>query len=293
MILSMTGYGRGEIKTKDLEVNVEIRSLNNRFLDISVRLPKACTQQEQEVKDIVKKYIERGRISISISLKYNDPGPFRTIKFDLEVATEIWNQLTELKKNLGFKKQLQLSDLLQFQNLILAEDENSHNEEIWESTKQAIELGLEDLLKMRRKEGEQLYNDLVKRIEVLNNIIIKIEELSQSRSQIEFQKLSQRLSNLTNTENLDPGRLELEVAILADRVDITEECIRFTSHNKLFLDTLGEQAAVGRRLNFLLQEMNREANTIGAKVNDAEIAHLVVLLKEEIEKIREQVQNIE
>ena len=143
MILSMTGYGRGEIKTKDLEVNVEIRSLNNRFLDISVRLPKACTQQEQEVKDIVKKYIERGRISISISLKYNDPGPFRTIKFDLEVATEIWNQLTELKKNLGFKKQLQLSDLLQFQNLILAEDENSHNEEIWESTKQAIELGLE------------------------------------------------------------------------------------------------------------------------------------------------------
>lgn len=293
MILSMTGYGRGEIKKENFEVNVEIRSLNNRFLDVSVRLPKACSKEEQEVKDIVKKYVERGRINISISLKFIEPSPYRTIKFDLEAAADIWNQLKELKKNLRFKKKLQLSDLLQFQNLILSEDENSYDEEIWSSAKQAIELGLEDLINMRRKEGEQLYKDLVKRIKVLDNTIVKIEELSQTRSQTEFQKLSERLSNLASVENLDAGRLELEIAILADRVDISEECTRFKSHDRLFLDILRGQTAGGRRLNFLLQEMNREANTIGAKVNEAQITHLVVQLKEEIEKIREQVQNIE
>ena len=146
---------------------------------------------------------------------------------------------------------------------------------------------------MRRKEGEQLYSDLVKRVKLLDDTIIKIEELSQARSQIEFDKLSQRLSKLADTEKLDPGRLEMEIAILADRVDVSEECIRFKSHNALFGETIRDSTSGGRRLNFLLQEMNREANTIGAKANAAEIAHLVVKLKEEIEKIREQVQNIE
>lgn len=293
MILSMTGYGRGEAKAETVEASVEIRSLNNRFLDISVKLPKACSQQEQAVKDIAKKYVERGRLNISVMLKTTNDNQFQGLIFNIENAQNIWNRLTLLKKSLKFRQKLKLSDLLQFQSYFIEEEDNADETETWEHVKQALERALDDLVSMRKKEGEQLCKDLKTRIALMGEAIVKIEHLSKSRSQIEFDKLTERLAKLADVENLDAGRLEMEIAILADRVDVSEECTRFKSHNNLFLETISGPNSGGRRLNFLLQEMNREANTIGAKANDAEIAHLVVGLKEEIERIREQVQNIE
>ncbi|RME00811.1 MAG: DUF1732 domain-containing protein, partial [Calditrichaeota bacterium] len=183
--------------------------------------------------------------------------------------------------------------LLSFSDIFMQDSLADLPEEAWNCIEEAIEKALIELNAMRQREGQEIEADLRKRIEFLSRYIEKIEELSEGRSEKEFEQLQHRLRSMIKNGELDPARLELEIALLADRVDVTEECIRFKSHNKLFLESLEKPEPVGRKLNFLLQEMNREANTIGAKANDAEIAHLVVQIKEEVEKLREQVQNIE
>ncbi|MDZ7262432.1 MAG: YicC family protein [candidate division KSB1 bacterium] len=289
----MTGYGRGEVKRNGIEVAVEVRSLNNRFLDITVRLPKSLAQCEAEIKEIVKAQIVRGRVSVSVSLNYETGDSLQNIKLDLELAQKYWQLLQELKSRLGINEDLKLGHLLNLPNIFVHEEEEEVKEDVWECVSEALTRALEDLKKMRLKEGEELFRDLTQRIATLDKNIIAIENISKEKVNSELAKLKERVKDIAKLESIDQGRLELEVALLADRVDVTEECIRFKSHNKLFLDTLNQEEAVGRRLNFLLQEMNREANTIGAKASDAAIAHLVVQIKEEVEKIREQVQNIE
>jgi uncharacterized protein (TIGR00255 family) len=293
MILSMTGYGRGEVNKNGMEIIAEARSLNNRFLELSVRFPKDYAKLEQEIKEIVKRYATRGRININLTLKNDAELPINSYQVDLALAQKYTRMFREVIAQNQLSDEITLSDLISLPHVWKQSEETTNLEEVWPLLITAIELSLEDLYAMRKKEGEELARDLRQRLAILEKNLGEIEEISKHQASIEFMKLNERLQNLIPTEKIDPGRLEMEIALLAERVDVTEECIRFRSHTKIFLETIDGTEPGGRRLNFVLQEMNREANTIGAKANNAEIARLVIQIKEELEKIREQVQNIE
>ncbi|NIR48696.1 YicC family protein [candidate division KSB1 bacterium] len=292
MIASMTGFGRGEFQQNGLEVLVEIRSLNHRFLDVEIRAPKNVSAFEQEIKELIRSRILRGRISATITLK-GEQEPTDGLAIDKPLASTYLRLLQELKDELGVEGSIRLEQLLTFPDIITFENSSQTKENIWEPVKKTLELALDDLKEMRLREGLEIRNDLVERIEAIDGFIREIEKISKTKAATMFEKLKERVEGLTKSEQLDDGRLEMEVALLADKVDVTEECIRFKSHNTLFLELLENGTSEGRKLNFLLQEMHREANTIGAKANDAQIAHSVVQVKEEVEKLREQIQNIE
>ena len=293
MIRSMTGFGRSELLDNELEIISEVRSLNNRFLDISVRLPNSYMAFEQDVKGLVKKYLTRGRINLNVSLKSANGFRASKIKIDTGMLHSYYARLQEIRQLLNLPGEVEISHLLALPNLMVFDEEEMPLDETWGKIKPVIETSLENLCKMREQEGTELTKDLAYRISLIDQTIDKIESLARNRIQNEFAKLNERITNLISSKELDAGRLEMEVAILADRIDVTEECTRFRSHSKLFASTFEDEEPGGRRLNFVTQEMNREVNTIGAKANDAEIATLVIHIKEEIEKIREQVQNIE
>ena len=292
MITSMTGYGRGDFKKNGIEACVEIRSFNNRFLEVSVRLPKIISHCDQLVKELIRKYISRGRINISVTLQ-TENDTYLGLKADIDLAKAYKRLLIDLKESLSIPGDVKIEHLISLPDLIIMEGDEERAEDVWEVVEQAIEIAAKELMEMRKREGQELLNDLKKRLKILDKSIKEIETLSADRSQVVKNKLFERIAELLNIPEIDEKRLEQEVAILAERMDVTEECVRFQSHNKLFIEALSSFEPPGRKLNFILQEMNREANTIGAKANDADISHIVVSIKEEIEKIREQVQNIE
>lgn len=292
MIRSMTGYGRAEYVQDGIEAIAEVRSLNNRFLDVVIRLPKSMNNCEQKVLEIVRKYLSRGRVNVSISIKTQGDRYLR-LTFDEELSRAYIRLAQELKDKFSISGEMDLGQILNFPDVICYEAEPVADEKCWQCAEAALRNALEITNQMREKEGYELGLDFEKRIGQLEKCVNRIEEIAQNRSSEELAKLRQRVQSLLNNQQTDETRLELELAILADRLDVTEECVRFHSHNKMFKDTMEDSESPGRRLNFLLQEMNREANTIGAKANCAEISHLVVQIKEEVERIREQVQNIE
>jgi uncharacterized protein (TIGR00255 family) len=212
---------------------------------------------------------------------------------DMELAKAYKRLLVELQHELEIPGEIGIEHVIALPDLITMEGNEEKAEETWAVVLHSLENALHELVEMRHREGQELLVDLKKRLELLENNITNIESVAVDRSHTAMDKLRERVSNLMKNKEIDEGRLEQEIALLADRLDITEECVRFHSHNKLFLESLESKEAPGRKLNFLLQEMNREANTIGAKASDAQISHIVVAVKEEIEKIREQVQNIE
>lgn len=292
MVVSMTGFGRSEIKEDGVEASVEVRTLNHRFMDIALRLPKVLSAYEGEVKELVRNHLSRGRVEVAINLK-SDDAAVSGLTIDQALANTYVELLKRLKEQFGLHGPIGLEHLLNFPDIITVETEEQPNEQVWGTVRQALVSALDDLSEMRRREGEEIKRDLVGRVRSMDAIIKKIESKSRSRAREEFARLRQKLQELIGTGDADEGRLEMEIALLADRVDVTEECIRFKSHSRYFVELMESEEAAGRKLNFLLQEMHREANTIGAKANDAQISHWVVEAKEEVEKLREQVQNVE
>ena len=292
MISSMTGFGRGESKHNGMVVSAEIRSLNHRFLDVELRLPKSLFAFERELKGIISSGLSRGKVNATIMIK-GEEITSGGLTIDKELAATYIKLLNELKDDLNIDDSIKLEQLLNFPDIITVDNSKELDESVWEAVKTAIELAIVDLNDMRRKEGREINNDLEARVATIEDKIVAIESSSKEKSKEEFEKLKKRVEELASSEIINEGRLEMEVALIAEKVDTTEECIRFKSHNKLFLDLLKNGKSEGRKLNFLVQEMHREANTIGSKANDASIAHLVVGIKEEVEKLREQIQNIE
>ncbi|MBU2636854.1 MAG: YicC family protein [Bacteroidetes bacterium] len=291
--MSMTGYGRGEVKHKNTTVVAEIRSVNSRFLEVSVRLPKSQSHRESDVKDILRNKLDRGKISISISVEGYEQGRTPLI-INAEAAHDYYKLLTNLKKSLKMDDKITFDHLLKFSEIIQVEEKSLDDDLEWKLCEKAITLSLANLLKMRKQEGQELKKDLTKRIKLIENKLEKIIQLSKKRIPVERERLRERVNKLLeNGDKVDEKRLEQEIIFLADKLDITEECIRLQSHNKFFLETMEDVESSGRKLNFLIQEINREANTIGTKSNDSTIAHLAIGIKEELEKIREQIQNIE
>lgn len=292
MIESMTGFGKGEASAKGVTFTVELRSVNNRFLEISSRVPKTISQRENEIKDIVRSKIARGKISLNAG-RENGNDDNLAISIDKKRAKEIYSILEELRKSTKIKEPITIEHLLHFSE-IFETKEVEEDETEWKVFQQALTKAVSALKTMREKEGAELARDSKERVQKINKHIDTVEHLSKKRIPEERKRLLERVAQLVEDKSvISNQRLELEIALLSEKLDVTEECVRFRSHNKFFLEALQSKESEGRKLNFLIQEMNREANTIGSKCNDVEIAHIVVGIKEELEKIREQLQNIE
>lgn len=288
----MTGYGRGEAMSGGIHVTAELRSVNNRFLEIALRIPRPLSMRENDCKDIIRRGLSRGKVNATVTLE-RKIGETAPVQINPDAARAYYKLLQNLRKSLKLRETVKLDHLLHFSDILEQEEETTADEAEWALTKRALEAAIADLQQMRRKEGQELENDFRTRIALLSQHLDDVERLSKTQVPRERERLKERIRQLLENQSVDEGRLELEIALIADRLDVTEECVRFRSHNKFFLKALDAEDAAGRRLNFLIQEMNREANTIGSKSNDQEIAHIVVGIKEELEKIREQLQNIE
>lgn len=292
MITSMTGYGHGQATERGISVTVEVRSVNSRFLEVATRLPRSLSLRENEIKEIIRRRISRGKITLVSNVERETPG-ILPLKINISAAKSYYKLLNDLRKTVKIKETVKLDHLLRFSEVIEPQDMENTDEQEWEIFQKALDQSLNALTQMRLQEGGELRQDFLHRIGIIGRTLEQIETLSKDQVPAERMRLRERIQQLIDDKELDAGRLELEVALLADRLDVTEECVRFRSHNKFFLEAIGNGEPAGRKLNFLIQEMNREANTIGSKSSASEIAHLVVGVKEELEKIREQLQNIE
>ncbi len=293
MVASMTGFGRAEVSRDGINISVEVRSVNSRYLDLTLRLPRNFSQREKEIKDLIRTFLNRGNLNITVKIA-RDANDAIPLKVNKAAAKSYFKLLNEIRKSVKIRGQVGLEHLLTFSEVFEPVEEKETDEHEWKVVQEAISQALENLNVMRAQEGSELGKDLEKRIYWMENTLNEIDKFSKYRIPEERKKLHERISQLVEDKFIiDQNRLELEIALMADKLDITEECVRFRSHNKFFLEALNKNEAAGRKLNFLVQEMNREANTISSKSSDANIAHLIIGLKEELEKIREQLQNIE
>jgi uncharacterized protein (TIGR00255 family) len=289
---SMTGFGRAEFKDQKFEIAVEVRNLNNRYLDINLKLPKTLTTHEFSLKEIIKKKVARGKLTTTVT--FTDlslaNGNFVINQDSVQFYHKLLNQI---KKSTGVKGEITLDHLLHFKELIEPEDYQKDDEEIGRLLRQVVEHALDNLNEMRFKEAQNLSHDINHRMQLLEKALAKISKLGKKTARKELKKLSQRIKEAISNHEIDENRLELELVLIADRVDVTEECARLQSHIDLFREIFNSKQEVGKQLTFILQEMQRESNTIGSKTTDVSISHQIIYMKEEIEKIREQVQNLE
>lgn len=291
-LVSMTGYGRGEIKQNGLRIVTEIRSVNHRFLEIVVRLPQGYLAFEEGVRKVVGQSIKRGRVDVFISIE-NEELPDRQIKIDWKLLEKMMVIGKEVEEKMNIPFSFRWSDLIQKPEFWFVEEQNwdvdDHREPILQSVKQATGA----LLQMRKQEGVALAQDLEQHLERLMDIVDRMEKTTPEVRQNIEKRLKNRLSEMLKQTDVDSDRIVTEVAIWVEKADITEELTRLKSHANQFRQTMMKYEPVGRQLDFLLQEMNREINTIGSKANHQAISSWVVAAKSELEKMKEQVQNIE
>ncbi|MCX7737252.1 MAG: YicC family protein [Candidatus Kapabacteria bacterium] len=291
MLKSMTGFSKAEITENGIKLSVELRSINNRFLEINTRLPRTISHKELEIKDIIKKYISRGSISVFVNIEYD--GAAQPFFVNEKNAETVYKSLVALRKKLKMKGEVELNNLLQFSSFFTQKDNDSDGQQEFKLLEKCLSNALKELDKMRSKEGNQILKDFNNRLKNITSMLDKIESLSLNRIPEEREKLRRKVALLFESDEIDENRIQMEIAFLANRLDISEECVRLRSHIKFFKENLKNNQQVGQKLTFLLQEMNREINTIGSKADDADISQLVVSFKEELERIREQLQNIE
>ncbi len=291
MIYSMTGFGKASLEENGRTVEIEVRSLNSRHLDLSIRLPKDFYSKELEVREIVRKNLTRGKVSVFVNFSRNGE-EFSNFDLDETGLKAVSSLLKKMKEIAGIDSPITISELLEFQTMFL--NENSEGEEAeFELIKKALQMALDDLLEMRKTEGKNLETELNSRLNIIEENLVKIEKTKNASVKEYFNAIVERASQLFDKLSKDEDRLYTELALLAEKADITEECVRLRSHIDMFRQTLKGNSEAGRRLNFIVQEMNREINTINSKTVSTEISQLGILIKEEIEKIREQIQNIE
>ena len=289
---SMTGYGKGMSQNENFEVTVEIKSVNNRFLDLNIRLPKELNHEEVGMRDFIKSKILRGKINVFVNIREN-PQSESDLFVNWEAIKKNFNHLNAIRQTLGIKEAVRLEHLLSFPEVFNPNLEEIAQEQLHPLIMQALEAALDEFLRMSEREGKNILDDVRGRLQRIGLLTNEIEELAPVNVQDEFDRLYQNTLNLIGEKKIDKTRLEQEIAIISDRVDITEEIVRMKSHLDFFNKTLNTNGEVGKRLNFILQEMNREANTMNSKTTMLEISHRVIKIKEEVEKLREQIQNIE
>lgn len=289
----MTGYGRGEATTEEYHVVVETRSVNSRYLEVSVRMPRHTSPLEERVKKQVQAFLTRGKVDIFINLEEKEKKN-KELQLDQELCFAYYNSLVQAAEICGIEPKIDLALLTNLPGIFTLEKQEDDLEALWLVISEALIGALENLAAMREAEGEKLTADLSARGETITRHLEEIRQQAPKVVEHYQTRLQERLNDLLSGDiPLDPVRLATEVAIFADKCAIDEEIIRLDSHLSQFSKMLTSNEAIGRKLDFLLQEMNREINTIGSKANDLLLSHIVIDVKAELEKIREQVQNIE
>jgi len=292
MLKSMTGFGRAEGETNLGKVAVEARSINHRYSDINIKLPKRLSPFENRIKELIRSQVSRGRIDITLRLDTLGEEKVQ-LSVDLDLAQQYYQVFQDLKEKLHLKDEITLGLLAGAKDLVTAKEESVDIEPYWQEILPILHQSLQSMDAMKRLEGEALARDLQQRLELIGNQLRMIKQQFPSRLKTTLSRLHERLRALLEGTEVDPSRFQQEVAFLAERTDITEEIVRAESHLSQFGTLLEGNEPSGRKMDFLLQEIHREMNTVSAKANDAEISQRVVEIKAELEKIREQVQNIE
>lgn len=293
MIKSMTGFGRGEAQSDQKKFLIELKSLNHRYLDISIKMPKIFTYLEEKIRQRIKDNVKRGRVEAFISFENIGETDVRVIP-DIALAKEYLKAMNMLENQLAIMNDATVSLISKLPDVIRIEKEEANEDEIWSCMEEALLLAIDKLTEMRTNEGQQLNSDILKRMDIIKAMVKEIEERNPLIVEEYRKRLTDRIKELIDDAyTIDDNRIIMEVAIFADKSNVTEEIVRFNSHIKQFRKAMEEEDSVGRKLDFIIQEMNREVNTIGSKANDLAITNIVVNIKSELEKMREQVQNIE
>ena len=289
---SMTGYGRGEFVSDNTKFTCEIRTVNHRFLDINIKAGRQYSFIEDSLRTLISEKLVRGKVDISISAEHFGETD-RRVEFDLSLVKSYFDGLKDLASYVGAEFDIKLKDVVSLPEVLKIVEVSREAEDIWKDISQAVIVALSELDSMRSREGVRITSDILDRLKMMEDGLSFIESRSKTNSMEHAEKLKLRIADLLNGVKLDEDRIAMEVAIIADKSDYTEEIVRFRSHISQFRDIIQENASIGRKLDFLTQEINREINTIGSKAQDLEVTNLVVNIKSEIEKIREQIQNIE
>lgn len=292
MLKSMTGFGRSEIVRPERKISVEIKAVNHRYCDISIKLPKKISFFEVAIRNLLKQYIGRGKVDVFIS--YEDYTENNIcIKYNPDLAREYMEHLNEMSKQFGIDNDVRTSVLSRFPDVFTLEEQIVDEEQLWEIIEEAVRVAAERFVEARITEGENLRKDISGKLDAMLTLVEYIEKRSPEIVAEYRSKLMAKVAELLGDTRLDEAVLATEVTIFADKICVDEETVRLKSHIGSMKDTLEGSDNVGRKLDFIAQEMNREANTILSKANDLEVTNKAIELKTEIEKIREQIQNIE
>ena len=288
----MTGFGRGEGETSLGRVSIESRSVNHRYCDISIKLPRRLAVFESRIRDIVRSEVSRGKIDIALRLDATGEGKVQ-LKADLHLAQQYYQALATIREQLRLRDKITLGMLAGAKDLIAGKEEMDDVEPYWHEMEPILRQALRGMDDMKRSEGEVIAKDIRGRLKKITQEVDVIRQQFPSRLRAYQERLRERLLGVLSGLEVDPSRFQQEIAILAERTDITEEMVRAGSHLGQLAGLMEKGESVGRKLDFLLQEINREINTTSSKANDAEISQRTVEIKSELEKVREQVQNIE
>lgn len=292
MIRSMTGYGREQSVIDQRDITVEIKSVNHRYYEFSARIPRIYGYLEEKIKTFIKGYISRGKIEVNIIIN-NLNGKEVNINIDKIMAAGYINALKSVNEELELKDDLTLSTLIRFSDIFNVQKAPDDEEKIWNDVKTVAQRALDKFIKMRETEGQSMKNDLLEKIKNVENILKTVEDAAPLTVENYRERLYSKLQEVLSNINIDEQRIVTEAAILAEKIAIDEETVRLHSHIAQFRNLLETDEPIGRKLDFLVQEVNREINTIGSKAQDLVITKCVVDMKSEVEKIREQIQNIE
>lgn len=293
-IKSMTGFGRGEVTENNRKFTVEIKAVNHRYLEASLKLPKKLSVFEANIRNVMKEYMERGKVDVFITLEdYNEAA--ETVKYNSALAHEYMKYLQEMSEEFGVANDIRLSVLARFPDVFTMEDIEADEDELWGSLEKAVRSACEKFVAAREKEGENLRTDLMKKLDEMAGYVDFIEQRSPEIVAEYRKKLEDKLRDMLSTLDVkaDEGRIVTEVTIYSDKICVDEEIVRLKSHVKAMKDELSGGGACGRKLDFIAQEMNREANTTLSKSGDLALTDKAIELKTVIEKIREQIQNVE
>lgn len=292
MIKSMTGFGRAEIQDKEKKITVEMKGVNHRYLDVNIRMPKKLNFFETSIRNLLKEYVSRGKVDIFIC--YEDLSESQvSLKYNEALASEYLGYLRQMEEKFGLENDIRVSTLSRYPEILTMEEQAVDEEALWSSLRQALSAACSRFVETREVEGRKLQEDLIGKLDGMRQVVSKVEERSPQILAEYREKLEEKVKELLGDAQMDEGRIAAEVVLFADKICTDEEVVRLKSHIDHMKATLVSGEGIGRKLDFIAQEMNREANTILSKANDLEVSNLAIELKTEIEKVREQIQNIE
>jgi uncharacterized protein (TIGR00255 family) len=292
MIKSMTGFGRCEFTDEKRKFTVELKSVNHRYLDVNIKMPKKLNFFESSIRALLKEYIERGKVDVYITYEDYTEDNY-ALKYNASLAAQYLNYLNSMAEEFGLENDIRVSNLSRYPDVLVMEEQDVDEKELWDGLEHALRGACEQFVASRIKEGENLKGDLIDKLDDMISYVDFIEKRSPQIMEEYRRRLEDKIKEILGDRQMDDGRIATEVTIYADKICVDEETVRLRSHINTTKDTLLEGGSIGRKLDFIAQEMNREANTILSKANNIEISDTGINLKTSIEKVREQIQNIE